>query len=361
METRIVLALEGTGLEEEVLHFLDRSPRLRVERVAEDPATLARVVRETSPDAVVVSPAVLASTTDLDGAAVMVVDARETIEGLRAALRAGAQGFYLWPEERDGLLRGVARSGQPAAEPATLGRAIAVLGARGGAGATFLATNLAAACVARGAETVLADLDVFYADITAALGIVQNGRPRTVADLAPVADELTPEHLERVLHPHPRGFRVLLAPAEVEAALDVGPGMLAGAVRELRSMAGVVILHLPRAMTAATLAGLEAADEILLVVTLDVLAFRDARRLLRFLEGRGMADRCRLVINRANRAEVIPEDAEHVFGLRPECVLGFDRSVLRAQNRGELVAGRSGRVPRRIAALAHRVLEGAAE
>lgn len=358
-QSRVVLGLEEPALAEEVLHFLDRRPGIRVVEAVSDAEALAPAMRAHAPDAAVVSPGVLRRGADADGAAVLVVAARETTGVLRAALRAGARGFYLWPEEREALAMDAERATTSAEhEPRPPGRVVAVYGARGGAGATFLATNLAAALAATRTDTVLMDFDLFYGEVATALGIVLNGRGRTLADLAPVAGELTAEHLERVLHAHPRGFRVLLAPRDPAIPAEVGEELLSSGVRILRACHGAVVLHLPRAVDGVTLAGLAAADVILVVVTLDVLAFRDAHRLLEFLAGRGLRDRCRLVVNRATRSEVVPRDAEEVFGIPPTTVIGLDRAVLRAQNRGELVAARPGRTARRIAELARDLVGG---
>ena len=354
--TSLVLGVEEVALQEEVLHFLDRSPRLHVVGLAEDGAGLARVVRERRPDAAVASPSVAAGARGLDGASLLVVAARETTEALRAALGAGANGFFLWPEEREALAREAERSRRPAPAAASVrGRVIAVVGARGGAGATFLATNLAATLADAGTNTALADLDLFFADITPALGVDEH--ERTLADLAPLAGEVTPEHLDRVLVTHPRGFRVLLAPSDPGQADAIAPTQVSAAIEALRGSHEAVVAHVPRQLDGPSLAALEAADVILVVLSLDVLAFRDARRLLGFLEARGLRDRVRLVVNRAARSEVVPGDAEDVLGLRPACVLGVLSGVTRAQNRGEVVVGRRGRVMRRIAALAGELME----
>jgi pilus assembly protein CpaE len=356
--TSLVLGVEEVALQEEVLHFLDRSPRLHVVGLAEDGAGLSRVVRERRPDAAVASPSVVATAPGLDGAPLLVVAARETTEALRAALGAGARGFYLWPEEREALALEAERSrrASPVSESAP-GRVIAVLGARGGAGATFLATNLAAALAGSGATTALADLDLFFADLTPALGV--DGHEPTLADLAPLASEVTAEQLDRVLYDHPRGFRVLPAPGDPQQAATIGPRQVTAAVGALSLRHEVVVVHVPRQLGPPALAALESADVILVVLSLDVLAFRDARRLLGFLEANRLRSRCRLVVNRAVRSEVAPADAEDVFGMRPVCVLGVHRGATRAQNRGEVVAGGRSRVSRRIAALAGQLMDEA--
>jgi pilus assembly protein CpaE len=355
-EASIVLGMEDLAVQEEVLHFLDRLPRLKVVSAADEASGLARAVREHRPDAAVVSPGLLDGG-DVDGAALLVVAARETTSTLRAALRAGARGFYLWPDERERLAQDAERAARPPEERPSPGQAVAVFGPRGGVGATFLATNLAAACAARDADTVLVDLDPFFADVTSALGIDEEGAS-TIAELAPVADELTGEHLDRVVHRHPLGFGTLLAPHRpLEQGLD--PAVVSASVRALRARHEVVVLHLPRALDDATRAALEAADLVLLVVTLDVLALRDARRALDLLRASGLDGRCRLVLNRVGRGEVVPDDAERALGLRPVTMIREDRAVRRSQDRGEVLAGRSTPAARRVAALARHVLDEA--
>jgi pilus assembly protein CpaE len=357
-ETNVVLALDDPALQEEVLHFLDRLPRVRVAGAYADGAGLGRELRASRPDAAVVSPKVLGESSGLDGTAVFVVSPRETTEALRAALRAGARGFYVWPQERQALARHAERAQRP--RPAGVGRAgrvVSVYGPRGGAGVTFLATNLAAACADRDARVTLVDLDPSYGDVASALGVDADSSTATLRDLAPVLDELTPEHLDRTLFSHPRGFRTLLAPPEPGGPLPATG--VAAAARALRSTSDVVLLHLPRTLDQATRAALEESDRILVVVTLDVVGLRDAKRALEFFAAIGVREACRLVVNRTVRGEVVPEDAERVLSLTPEVVIRFDRQVGRALNRGELVAGRSGPAARGIAALARRVLEDA--
>lgn len=356
--TTVVLGLEAAALQEQVLRFLERRPGLRIVGAVGDGSALTRTVREATPQVVIATAELLAAAPDLDGAALLVVGERETTAGLRAAIRAGARGFYLWPEERESLGRDADRAASAGETPA--GRVVAVYGPRGGVGTTFLATNLAAACAEGGRRVILADLDLHFADVTTALGIVANGESRTIVDVAAVADDLGAAHLEAVLHRHPKGFEVLLAPPHAEQAGEVAPGQVRAVGEALRGAGDLVVLHVPRALDPVTLAALEAADEILLVVTLDVLAFRDAKRALEVLEARDLVDRCRLVVNRARRAEVLPDDAERVFGLRPVAVIASDPAVPRAQDRGQVVVGRRGQAGRKVAALARSILRGEA-
>jgi pilus assembly protein CpaE len=356
-ETTVVLGVEDPALQEEILHFLERLPHVRVVGTAHRSGDLNRHIREARPHAAVVSSALLVDRADLDGAALFVVGMRETTGELRLAIRAGARGFYLWPEEREALGRDAGRARRPtdAARPDP-GCVVAVYGPRGGVGTTFVATNLAAACARSDLDTLLVDLDLRFADVTAAVGLGEKASElRGFADLAPVLAELQGSHLEHVVQGHPAGFKVLLAPNDARSVPALTAKEARGLARVAASGFEAVILHLPRTLDDATAGALEAADVVLLVVTLDVFALRDARRALDAFADHGLERKCRVVVNRASRGEIVPQDAERVLAIRPT-VIRFDRAVPRAQNRGELVVGRAGRAGRSILALARDVL-----
>lgn len=355
-ETTVALGVEAPTLQESVFRYLETLPGVRVVAAASDGLGLERMVRAAGPDVVVVCPTVLGSASERGGASVLVVEERETTAGLRAALRAGARGFFLWPEEREALGSGV-RALRREDEGTSPGRVIAVFGPRGGAGTTFLATHLAAALTAEDRRLVLADLDLHFAGVTTALGMPSNGDVPTIADAVPAAGDLVPDDLGGFLQPHPRGFSVLLAPSHADPALAEMDGRLRPLVGALRGAFDVVVLHLPRSLDRSTLSAMESADALVVVVTLDVLAFRATHRALEVLRDRDLETRCRLVVNRARRAEIVPEDAERVFGLPPAAVIPADAAVPRAQDRGELLIGRRSRAARRVSDLARALLE----
>jgi DNA-binding NarL/FixJ family response regulator len=212
---RIVLALETPEVAEEVMHFLDRTGRSRVVGTAVDGPQLAEAVRQLEPDVVVAGPTLANAREGLNGSALLVVDTSQSVGALRRAIRAGATGFYLWPAEREELAFAAART-RPARQEGigAVAPVLAVYGSRGGAGATFVATHLAAAFAERERRCVLVDMDVVFSDVTAAVGVDPDEAVRTIDELAPLADELSSSHLEEILWHHPKGFQVLFAPAE---------------------------------------------------------------------------------------------------------------------------------------------------
>jgi DNA-binding NarL/FixJ family response regulator len=102
---RVILAIGSQEVAEEVLHLLDRSGRARVVATAADDRQLAEAVRQLEPDAVVAEPAIAAA--GVGSAALLALATRESTAALRAAIGAGAQGFYVWPQERQALLEQV--------------------------------------------------------------------------------------------------------------------------------------------------------------------------------------------------------------------------------------------------------------
>ncbi len=352
---RVVLALEGHDLAEDVMHFLDRSGQARVVATATDERQLAEAVRQLEPDAVVASPGFTRSPLPIDGRALLTVDTAESIAGLRAAIRAGAGGFFLWPQEREGLAAAAARVAGPTAERICrrAGAVVAVFGPRGGVGTTFLATHLAAAYARQGRECLLVDLDLAFGDVSIAVGAPTEGA-RTILDLLPVVGELSARHLDEVLWTHPGGFRVLLAPHVPPDAALIGPAEVSAAVAGLRRLTDVVLVHVPRGLDEVTQAALAGADRVLVVLQLDVASFRAARRAI---AAAGIEERCVLVVNRAGRADITPADVERVFGRSAAAVIRVDRAIPSAQDRGRLLPGR-GRTGRAVSRLASAVLEG---
>jgi pilus assembly protein CpaE len=234
------------------------------------------------------------------------------------------------------------------------GLVIAVAGARGGAGATFVASHLAAAFLARGRRPVLVDADPRHADLTAALGVTPDEGPRTVQDLVPVMAELSPEHVDDALYRHSRGFPVLLGPSEADP--DVRPGLYRGVVALLSLDYDPVVLHLARAEDASARAITDLADSVVLVTPLDLLSLYGAKRTINALGLVDRLERCLVVVNRTSRSSLGPKDVQRVLGMAPAARIRPDGRVRRLQDRGRLLPARAGGAGRDVRRLADRLL-----
>jgi pilus assembly protein CpaE len=347
---RVVLALEAPDVAEEVMHFLDRSERAHVVATAIDDRQLAEAARQLEPDAVVAQPR-LAEGAGIHGPTLLALDTRESVSSLRAAIRTGADGFFLWPSDREQLASAVGGALVRSDPSERRGAVIAVHAARGGAGATFVATHLAAAFARRSSSCLLVDADPLYADVSAALGAPDD--VHTLGDLLPLAGELTTQHLDEAAWTHPAGFEALLAP-EPARVTDVQGSAIVDVIETAAAARDMVIVHLPRAVDAAAPSVVGCVDRLLEVLSLDVLSFRAATRALDVMSPLGVEDRVSFVVNRATRGEIVPGDVQRVFGSAPLAVVPLDRSVGRAQDHGRLISAR-GRVGRAFDRLAARI------
>ncbi|MGH2686272.1 MAG: AAA family ATPase [Actinomycetota bacterium] len=353
-EATVLLGVDDPGLQDEVLDYLDRLTSVRVVGAVTDADGVERSVRERRPDAVVVTPSIAGAVAP-NGTRLLVIERRESTEALRAALRAGAASFHVWPLEREALGEDARSARRHAPEsPSASGSVVAVCATRGGAGATFLATNLAAALARLGARTGLIDLDFVHGDVAAVMPLPGEG---TVLDLLSVVDELSGDHVERISRAHPSGFGLLAAPEEPS---ETDPHLVAAMIPAARSRFATTVVHVPRSPVTAIRAAVREADVVLLVSTLDVAAIHGGRRMLDSLATDGVASRARLVMNRATRGEIVPSDAAEALGIPIAAVIPLDRAVERAQNRGQLVIGRSGPAARVVVRLARTLLPEAA-
>jgi len=347
---RVVVALEAPDVAEEVMHFLDRSGRARVVATAGDDRQLAEAVRQLEPDAVVAEPGMLGGAKA--SGVVLALDVRESVSSLRTAIRAGAAGYFLWPAEREDLVVAAAAAVRRAQRTARRGTVLAVHGGRGGAGVTFVATHLAAAFARRG-SAILIDADPVFGDVAQALGAPtgEDAEPiHTFADAAALGDDLGPEQLKNALWRHESGIDVLLPPPPEEAA-RLGPGELGIVTDAAAGVVDVVVLHLPRALGAMTLAAAETADRLIEILTLDVVSFRASSRVLEACAPLHLEGRVGFVVNKAGRSEITPGDVQRVFGEPALATIPLDRAVRSARERNRLLPAKS-RMARRFDRLA---------
>lgn len=341
---KVILAIEEHEVAEEVMHFLDRTGRVRIVATAADDRQLAEAVRQLEPDGIVASPALLRGPAAVRAGTVLAVDTRESIGGLRTAVGAGARGFFVWPAERDELASASARLRAVVVDRAATGRVVAVHAARGGAGVTFVASHIAAAVARRDEDAVLLDLDLPFGGLAAAVGVPTGTDVRAIPDLAAVAQDVGPSDLARGLWRHDGGFVVVPASRDGAPSGVPHPDEVVAVIDGLSAGSDVVVADVGRGCGPALEATLAAANVVVMVVTLDVASFRATRQAVDVF---GLEGRCVYVVNRARRSDVSPSDVERVFGRPPTAVIPFDRSVAVAQDRGRLIVSR-GRVRRAV-------------
>ncbi|MFF8936941.1 CpaE family protein [Streptomyces paradoxus] len=193
------------------------------------------------------------------------------------------------------------------------GTVVTVSGAKGGAGTTLTAIQLALAAQASGRSTALVDMDLQTGDIASYLDVQFR---RSVVDLAAITD-ISPRVLADAVFRHDTGLALLLAPAEGERGEDVTDRAARQIVSALRSRYEVVVIDCGAQLGGAGAAAVEMADRALLITTPDVVAVRGAKRAVRMWDRLQIrkAEETTVVVNRHSRAtEIQPPLIQKITG-----------------------------------------------
>lgn len=192
------------------------------------------------------------------------------------------------------------------------GKAIAILGAKGGVGTTTVASNLAAELVNGQTRTVLLlDLNLFLGDVGLHVGIEREPTVMTWMNAADNGDATT------TIPTHPLGFSVLgLAPDLSDAdAVEAQDVLLL--LNQLRAAFDVVVIDCGTDLNEVSLTACAYADDRLLVTTEQRPSLIGAKRRLDVLASLQIDGKPAVgIINRAHpESGVSPAAVEQAIGL----------------------------------------------
>jgi Flp pilus assembly CpaE family ATPase len=177
-------------------------------------------------------------------------------------------------------------------------RSVALLGACGGCGASVVAAGIALAWSRTSERVWLADLDIERGDLAGGWDLPTD---RTIDDLARVAGELSPAHLDRAAARAACGVRLLPAPGRIGASGAWGPS---GASALCAALAGAGDVVMDAGAPVMASAAVAAAGSTLLVCPGTLSSVRRAARIVEALHRAGVGERLGVVVRRARPAEV---------------------------------------------------------
>lgn len=261
---------------------------------------------------------------------------------LQQALRAGARDAVVIGGEA-ALHQSVDRVGEllagspprvqtPAARAANPGRLVVVFSTKGGVGKTCIAINVAVAMAKRCPDpVVLVDGDVRFGDVSVMLGLPPH---HTVLDAAAAAQYGDMELVQTLPARHESGLLVLPAPIEPIPADAILPGEMVNICSALQEVAAHVVVDLPADFTDYVLALIEAADEVLIVGSMDIPSIKNLKIGMQDLNALA-GPKLRLVLNHANaRVKLDVKEIERVLGLGANFPVPDDLSVPMSVNAG---------------------------
>jgi pilus assembly protein CpaE len=223
---------------------------------------------------------------------------------MRRAMQGGARDYLEEPVNAAELQKSLERIRRELAEhrPARAGALFAVVGGKGGCGASFVAVNLAHIMAASSGQRVaLLDLDLQFSTLGQYLDLKQEHGLLQALDMA---DQLDGVALEAYMAKHRSGLSLLgVLEDEMVLARDVPIQSFARLLDVAKANYDRVVVDLPRQVDDVTAAVYDRADRVLLVVQQEIANLRDAGRLRRILiRELGMpAEKLVLVVNRYDK------------------------------------------------------------
>jgi pilus assembly protein CpaE len=212
---------------------------------------------------------------------------------------------------------------------------VAVYSPKGGVGTSALAVNLAVAFQREQGDTLLFDGDLQTGDISVHL----NTQPqRTVADML-FEGSLDIDLLDDVLLSHASGLKLLLAPAQPEMADAINSKMLDEIVTSVRHHFQMMVIDTSSQLLDSTLAILERADYIVLVMTPELTAIKSSKLFLELAENIDLnLDRIMVVINQATLpGSIKPQKIEEFLRVENSHTVPHDPRLHFAINRGNAI------------------------
>ncbi len=224
---------------------------------------------------------------------------------------------------------------------APIGRTIAFLSAKGGAGGSTVAHNVAwAIASALRQDTLILDMDLAFG--TAGLNFNQDP-PHGLADAILANQKVDQTMLDRLMSKAASHISLLTAPVTLDRTYDFDEREFEQVVEISQNAMPVVVLDLPHIWTGWLRHTVAAVDEIVIVAEPDLANLRNAKNLSDTLKAlRPTENAPCLVLNQVNmprRPEITPAE----FASSIECQLlgtiGFDAALFgTAANNGQMIA-----------------------
>lgn len=328
--SRCKVAVREGGLARAITHYADHpSPHLII---VEDDGDNDTLQSRLDGLAQVVEP----------GRKLLVVGSVNDIAVYRRIVSLGVTDYLVSPLRLEAMMDAIERAAHDPKGPERC-RYIAVMGARGGVGASTIAQNLAwAASKKIGIKTVLADLDLTFG--TAALAFNQDPR-QPFGEAFADPDRLDATLIERYMVNEDENLQILSTSGSLRDYDGVDDEAVEKAVDLCRQMAKLVIVDVPHMWNGWVEGLLTGADEAVLVLGPDIANIRDARNILDFLNSkRGESRPCRVIINKsdlAKRTRLLPKDISNTLGIQPIASIPFDPAVfIESANDGKMIGDR---------------------
>jgi pilus assembly protein CpaE len=274
------------------------------------------------------------------GTRVVVIGNENDEAPYRELVRRGVSDYVIGPVDTLDVVRSICGLFS-AAEEVAVGRMIAIVGAKGGVGASTVAHNVAWA-IARdlSLDSVVIDLDLAFGTA----GLDFNKDPlQGIANAVFAAERPDTAFIERLLAKCTDHLSLLAAPATLDRVYDFGEQAFDAIFDTLRMTTPCIVLDIPHQWSGWTRRALIGADDILIVAEPDLANLRNAKNMLNMLKTSRPNDRaplyCLSQVGMPKRPEITPREFADAIESQPIASIPFDpRMFGTAANNGQMIA-----------------------
>ena len=274
------------------------------------------------------------------GTRVVVIGNANDAAPYRELVRRGVNDYVIGPVETLDVVRSIC-SLFSASEAVAVGRVIAIVGAKGGVGASTVAHNVAWA-IARdlALDSVVIDLDLAFGTA----GLDYNQDPlQGIANAVFSPDRLDTSFVERLLTKCTDRLSLLAAPASLERVYDLSAELFDSIFDTLRMTTPCIVLDVPHQWSGWTKRALVGADDILVVAEPDLANLRNTKNMLTMLKASRPNDRpplyCLNQIRMPKRPEIDARGFAKTIESPPIAAIPFDSRLFgTAANNGQMIS-----------------------
>ncbi len=274
------------------------------------------------------------------GTRVVIIGTMNDVRLYRELVRRGVSDYLISPVGALQIVRSVCGLyTAPDAKP--VGRIIAVVGAKGGVGASTIAHNVAFAIAHDlSLDAVVTDLDLAFG--TAGLDFNQDP-PQGIAEAAFSPDRIDTAFVDRLLSKCTDHLSLLAAPATLDRVYDFGADAFDAIFETLRATVPCAVLDVPHQWTGWSKQTLIGADDILIVAAPDLANLRNAKNLFDLLKASRPNDRmplyCLNQVGVPKRPEIKTADFAKALEGEPVAIIPFEPQIFgAAANNGQMIA-----------------------
>lgn len=320
---RILIVDDISDTRESIRRLLEFEPDIEVIGEAGSGSEALRLAEDLSPDIILMD----INMPEMDGIrttellalrtpeiSVIIMSVQGENAYLRRAMMAGAREYIVKPFSGDELASAIAKvyeierrkRGVSAEQPhpntgapqARKGKILSFFSTKGGVGKTTLATNLGVELAHSGKwRVLLIDLNLQFGDVGVFLNLVPK---RNIADLTQTGN-LQFSEIQSFLLTHSSGVQVLAAPTRPEYAELVTVDHIEQILKEVKPHFDFILLDNVSRFEDISLLSLDLAEQIFLVVAMEVPALKNTKLSLETMSDLHYLDKVQVILNRSSR------------------------------------------------------------